>query len=245
MRQLLPVFRDPVDAYEVYRPQDPPASLVRVNMVASADGAATDERGRTEGLTGPGDQWLFRVLRALADGILVGAGTVRAEGYGPHRVHPELVERRLADGRDRPARIVVVSRSLELDFGAPLFTEAASPTVVLTCEAAPADRRSSAERAAHVVVVGDEAVDLEAALTLLRTEFGLVHLLCEGGPSLNVPLFERDLVDELCLTVSPVLIGAHGPRILHQLRERQHLRLAAVCEQDGELYLRYGVGQDQ
>jgi riboflavin biosynthesis pyrimidine reductase len=241
MRLLLPDPVDPVDAYDAYRPDDPRGALLRVNMIASADGAATDEHGLTEGLTAEGDRWLFRVLRAMADGILVGAGTARAERYGPHRLHPELAERRRADGRSKPAQIVVVSRTLDLDYASPLFTEAQVPTVLLTCEASPTEARARAAHAGRVLVAGDEAVDLAEGIRLLRSELGLAHLLCEGGPSLNVPLFERGLVDELCLTVAPLLIGSHGPRILHQLGERVNLELREVYEQDGELYLRYGV----
>lgn len=240
MQQLLPDRARGVDAYEVYRPQDPQAPLLRVHMVASVDGAATDEHGRTGALGGETDTEIFRALRALADAILVGAGTVRTEGYGPHRLRADLRERRQADGRDRPAPIVVVSRSLDLDYAAPLFTEADVPTVVLTCEAAPADRRRQAERAGRVVVAGEEDVDLAAGLDRLRTDDGLAHVVCEGGPSLNVPLFAASLVDELCITLAPRLIG-EAPRILDHLDRPRDLHLMSLCEQDGELYARYAV----
>lgn len=240
MRRLLPAPTEPVDPYDAYRvPAGQP--FLRVNMVSSADGAATDERGRSGGLTGEGDQELFRTLRALADGIVIGAGTVRIEGYGPHRLRADLAERRRADGRTEPAPIVVVTRSLDLDFTAPLFTEAAVPTVVLTCDASPAGRRADAAKAARVLVAGDHEVDLAEGLRLLREELGLSHLLCEGGPTLNVPLFSADLVDELCLTLSPLLVGGSGPRILPALLGTRHLELSQLCEQDAELYLRYAL----
>lgn len=240
MQQLLPDRASGVDAYEVYRPHDPRAPLLRVHMVASVDGAATDEHGRTGALGGETDTEIFRALRALADAILVGAGTVRTEGYGPHRLRADLRERRQADGRDEPAPIVVVSRSLDLDYASPLFTEADVPTVVLTCEAAPGDRRRQAERAGRVVVAGEQDVDLAAGLDRLRTDDGLAHVVCEGGPSLNVPLFGASLVDELCITFAPRMIG-EGPRILHELDRPRELDLLSLCEQDGELYARYAV----
>lgn len=240
MQQLLPHRVSGVEAYEVYRPLDPQAPLLRVHMVASVDGAATDEHGRTGALGAEADMEIFRALRALADAILVGAGTVRTEGYGPHRVRADLRERRQADGRALPAPIIVVSRSLELDYAAPLFTEAEVRTVVLTCEAAPADRRREAERAGRVVVAGEEEVDLAAALERLRTDDGLAHVVCEGGPTLNVPLFGASLVDELCITFAPRMIG-EGPRILHELDRAHELDLLSLCEQDGELYARYAV----
>ena len=241
MRQLLPVPAHDVTAYEAYRPADPFAPFLRVNMVASVDGAATDEHGRTGELGGDGDHELFRALRALADAIVVGAGTVRAEGYGPHRMPARLRELRAADGRPDPAPIVVVSRSLDLDFGAPLFAEAATATVVVTCEAAPAQRRRLAAQAGRLLVAGDEQVDVAAAVEGLRTELGLGCLLCEGGPTLNDALFAAGVVDELCLTVTPRLVGA-GRRILHELPRPEGVALVALYEQDGELYTRYAVG---
>jgi riboflavin biosynthesis pyrimidine reductase len=239
VRQLLPVPLEKADPYEVYRPDDPAAPLLRVNMVASVDGAATDAQGRAGGLAGPGDQEVFRTLRALADGILVGASTVRIEGYGPHRLRADLARRREADGRAGPAPIVVATRSLGLDFASPLFTEARTPTIVLTCAVAPADRRRMAERVARVLVVGGADVDLRRAVAVLRSECGLAHLLCEGGPTLNAGLFGAGLVDELCLTTAPTLAGAGRLRIVAEPVDIRPLVLLSACEQDGELYLRY------
>lgn len=225
--------------WDVYRPDDPGAALLRVNMVVSADGAATDERGHSEGLGGDGDGEVFRTLRAQADAILVGAGTVRAEGYGPYRLRADLAERREGEGRSRAAPIIVVTRSLDLDLDAPLFTEARTPTIVLTCAAAPEERRHAAARVGRVLVVGNDDVELPAALAELRTELGLAHLLCEGGPTLNAPLFQSSLVDELCLTVAPRLIGGTGPHLIRGLGGLADLGLLSLCEHDGELLARY------
>jgi riboflavin biosynthesis pyrimidine reductase len=238
MRQLLPEAVAAVDPYDLYRRG---AAPLRVNMVASADGAASDERGRSGGLGGDGDRRLFQVLRALADGILVGAGTVRTERYGPHRPDETLAARRRAEGRAAVAPIIVVSRSLDLDFSSRLFTAAGAPTTVLTCASAPADRRKAAERAGLLVIAGDKEVDLALGIRRLRDELGLRQLLCEGGPTVNTGLFSAGLVGELCLTLSPTLIGRTGPRILAGLEHRVGLRLLSVCEQDAELYLRYRV----
>lgn len=240
MRQLLPAPADDVDVYDIYRPQDPHTAFLRVNMVATLDGSATDEHGRTGKLGRRGDHEIFRALRALADAIVVGAGTVRVEGYGPHRVAGHLRDRRAADGRALPAPIVVVSRSLDLDFAAPLFSEATVATVVVTSDAAPADRLRVAQRCARVLVCGDQRVDVGQAVARLRSELGLSSLLCEGGPSLNDELFAAGAVDELCLTVTPRLVGS-GPRILHDLARPADLELVGLCEADGELYTRYAV----
>ena len=241
MRRLLPDPADPVAVYDAYRPVDPHAPLVRLNMVMAADGAVVDRAGRAGGLGGPADRAVFRSLRALADAVLVGAGTIRVEGYGPHRLPPELAARRRRDGRATPAAIVVVSRSLDLDYRSRLFTQAATPTVVLTCAAAPAERRARAQAAARVLVAGRERVDLAAGLRLLRDELGLAAIVCEGGPRLNTALLRAGCVDELCLTLAPSLAGGRLRGLARDLDAAVELELLSVCEQDAELFLRYRV----
>lgn len=240
MRRLLPDPADPVDVYDAYRIDDE-RPVLRLNMVLSADGRATDRNDRTADLGGEGDHEVFRTLRALADGIIAGAGTVRAERYGPHRLRADLAERRAAAARPMPAPIIVVSRSLELDYDSPLFTEAATPTIVLTCDAAPENLRAEAANAGVLVVAGETEVDLPVAVRILRERFGLMHLLCEGGPSLNGVLLDAGLVDELCLTLAPTLVGTPGPTLVNQISTTTQLDLLHVLESDGELYLRYSV----
>jgi riboflavin biosynthesis pyrimidine reductase len=241
MRQLLPPPPDPradADPYSLYRTDAP--GVVRINMVASADGVVVDADGSSGTIGGVGDRTVFRTLRALADVIVVGAATVRAEGYGPHRVTAELADRRAADGRTKPAAMAVVSRSLDLDWTAPLFTSAVTPTIVLTCAAADATRRRAAETAVDVVEVGGEAVEPARALAALR-ERGMASVLVEGGPSLNTAWFAAAVVDELCLTVSPALLGGAGPRLAGDLAHRIDLSLLTALVDDDELYLRYEV----
>jgi riboflavin-specific deaminase-like protein len=239
VRQLLPILRDEADLYDVYRPEEPSAPLLRLNMIATVDGAVRDEHGRTGGLAGEGDREVFRTLRALADGILVGAGTVRVESYGPHRLRSDLARRREADGRPMPAPIVVVSRSLAFDLSAPLFSEAGTPTVVVTCEAASARQRRAIERVGRLIVAGEQDVDLPRALAALRSELGLAHLLCEGGPTLNAGLLAGRLVDELCLTYAPILAGPGQLSLVAGSITAQQLKLVSLCQQDNELYTRY------
>lgn len=225
MRQLLPVTvaDDPLAVYDVEGP------LLRLNMVASLDGIVVDEAGRSGSLGGEGDRQVFLHLRDSADVIMAGAGTVRVEGYGPHRPRRE---------RD-PAPIVVVTRQAFLDPGLRVFTEARTPTIVLTAESAPANRVAALEKVADVVRVGADSVDLAAGLRRLRGR-GLQHVLCEGGPGLNASLFAAGLVDELCLTLSPVIVGAEGRgRLAADLEGRRDLRLASALEHEGELLLRY------
>jgi riboflavin-specific deaminase-like protein len=240
IRQLLPSAVEAIEAYEVYRPDDPRAPLVRINMVTTADGCIIDEDGRSGSIGGDGDREVFRSLRALADAIVVGAGTVREEGYGPHRLPARLAAARAADGRPEPAPIVVVSASAGLDYASPLFTAAATPTVVVTCDAAPTERKEAAARAGRLLVAGDDTVGPADLVRLLRDELDLAHLLVEGGPSLNAGLLDAGLVDELCITVAPVVLGEHGPRLAGPLSRRRELALLSVCSADGEMYLRYG-----
>jgi riboflavin-specific deaminase-like protein len=238
MRQLLPFPADDVQPYDIYG-ADQPTRLVRINMVASVDGRITDDDGTSGGLGGDGDFQVFRALRALADGILVGAGTARAEGYGPHRLPRELAERRRQDGRPAPAAVIVVSQSLDLDERSRLFAEAVTPTTVLTCASSPKDRRDALAEVGRVVVAGDEHVDLAAGLRRLADDDGIERVVCEGGPWLNTTLLDAGLADELCLTVAPQLTGTAGSGIVAPPAPAARLELRSACEQDGELYLRY------
>ncbi len=191
---------------EAYR--YPADRWLRVNFVQSADGAASVE-GLSGGLSSPGDKRVFGILRVLADVIVAGSGTVRAENYKPARARPALAG--LRSGRPAAAPIAVVTQSLDLDLGSPLFTEAApeSRTIVITCAASDAGRRAAAARVADLIVAGENTVDLGAALDALADR-GLRRVLAEGGPHLFGDLDQAGLVDELCLSVSP-LLASPGP----------------------------------
>ncbi|MFF0308313.1 pyrimidine reductase family protein [Streptosporangium sp. NPDC004379] len=210
---------------------------LRLNMVASADGGTWLD-GLSGGLSGRGDRKVFGVLRGLADVVLAGAATVRAEGYGP--VKPRRSWEALRAGRTAAPPIAVVTASLELDLSGPLFAEAGpdARTIVVTCEAAPRGRREEAARHAEVIVAGRERVDLALAVGELG-ERGLGRVLCEGGARLNAQIAAAGLVDELCLTVSPLMIGGDAARILHGPASSTRLRLAHVLEDEGFLLTRY------
>jgi riboflavin biosynthesis pyrimidine reductase len=204
---------------------------VRANFVSSADGAVAVE-GKSAPLGNDADRRLFQVLRSLADVVLVGAGTARKENYGGARS---------ADDRSPPP-IAVVSRSLDLDPAARLFTDTQVRPIVVTCAAAPHDQREGLSDVADLVVAGDAEVDLADALDQLARR-GLRHVLCEGGPSLLGSLAQVGLLDELCLTLSPVLAGGDAGRIIAGYHPRavgsMHLRHALV---DGDhLFLRYST----
>jgi riboflavin biosynthesis pyrimidine reductase len=224
MRQLLPTVVDPVDPAAVYGdlPVATGRPAVRLNMIASVDGATT-LAGVSGGLGGRADHALFAVLRSLADGVLVAAGTVRAERYGPS-----------------PTPIAVVSRSLRLDWDAPFFTAQVARPILITVAQVPADQLARAAGVADVVVAGDRDVDLARALGAL-SDRGWRAVLAEGGPTLNAQLARAGLLDELCLTLAPRLAGGGAKRILDGpgLPASAGLGLCSACEQDEFLFLRY------
>ena len=212
---------------------------VRLNMVASADGSAT-AGGRSGGLGGRADKQVFATLRTLADAILVGAGTVRAEQYGPVRFSDAVRARRRQAGLAEIPPIALVTASAGLDWSRPFFTEAEVRPIVITVNGAPADNLALAHDAADVIMAGDTDVDLVNAVAQLRAR-GFTSILAEGGPTLGGQLTAVGLLDELCLTLSPKLIGGDGPRILNGpvLPEPTQLDLVHLLEEDGFLFLRY------
>jgi riboflavin biosynthesis pyrimidine reductase len=245
MRQLLPEPAAEVDPLDVYGdwPHASGRPGVRLNMIESADGAAV-VGGLSGGLGGPADHRVFMALRSLADVVLVAAGTVRAEGYGPARLPGPLMERRVAAGRPPLPRLAIVSHSLDLDWDSALFREPDRPPIVLTGSAAPADARERGAAVAEIVAAGEDGADLPRALATLG-ERGARAVLAEGGPGLNAQLAAAGLIDELCLTLSPRLAGGgEARRILagHALPAPRPLTVRSLCEEDGFLFVRYGVG---
>lgn len=235
MRQLLPTAADSVDLHEAYAyPDDAP--WVRANMVASLDGSAVKD-GRSGGLGGPADKEVFGVLRSLCDAVVVGAGTARAEGYRAPRAKDVDADRRSAHGQRAAPVLVLVSRGLELDPASDLFT-GTERTVVVASGSADRTARDRLSEVADVVVAGDDEVDLAAAFDALA-ERGFHRLLCEGGPSLLADVAAAGRLDELCVTISPQLVGGDGPRIVHGAELDLAVRPALLLERDGVLLARY------
>jgi len=224
LRQLFPEFADPVEPLDVYRelPVVGSRPAVRLNMIGSVDGATAVD-GRSGGLGGPADRKVFAALRSLADVVLVAAGTVRAENYGPAAVP-----------------IAVVSGSLRLDWDAPFFTAAMARPIVVTSGRAAAEALKQAEAVADVLIAGDADVDLTQAVTQLG-ERGFAHVLAEGGPTFNGTLAAAGLLDELCLSFAPLLVSGEAKRILAgpPLQPPPELTLHSLCEEDGYLFFRY------
>jgi riboflavin biosynthesis pyrimidine reductase len=242
VRQLYPESLgevDPLVAYGRLGPLDSGRPAVRVNMIASIDGASS-AGGLSGALGGPADRALLATLRSLADIILVGASTARAEHYGPARLSESARARRRALGLSEVPPIAVITRSCRLDWATPFFVAAeARPVVVTVAAAAQSDRDQGAE-VADVVLAGDENVEMDKALAALA-ERGIGNVLMEGGPSLIGQLATAGLVDEFCLTVSPTLLSGDAQRILTGpgLDPRTSLRLATLFCDDAFVFLRY------
>jgi riboflavin biosynthesis pyrimidine reductase len=211
---------------------------VRVNFVSSIDGAATRD-GRSGGLSGPADKRLFELLRRVSDVVMVGAGTVRDEGYGPMRVSDASAAWRGSHGRPPHPVFAIVTGRLDLDPASPIFTTAPVRPIVLTTERATgADRFAEV---ADVVIAGSAQVDPATAVAALR-ERELTRILCEGGPSLFGSLLAADAVDELCVTISPSLEAGDARRISDGDAPPRDMRLASVLRSGETLLLRYGRG---
>lgn len=224
-------------SYEVPRPARDERPWVLLNLVVSADGHASID-GRVAQLTSPTDQTLFHHLRGLSDVILVGAATVRAEKYGPVRVSDSAAVRRETEGqRERPT-LAIVSRSLDLDIDA--IAVPGQPVVVLTCAVSNETRRAHVKQFADVIVVGDDRVDLQQALALLHQR-GARVVLCEGGAVLNSELAQAGLVDEVCVTVAPVLGGDPSTLSGAALPRAVRMQLQHAHEVDGNVFLRWLV----
>jgi riboflavin biosynthesis pyrimidine reductase len=243
MRQLLPDASDDVDldlAY-AYPREVADRAWVRANMVASVDGSAQLD-GRAGSLGTPADRRVFGVLRGLADVVLVGSATVKAEGYRPAKPKESYAAQRTASGQPVAPAMAVVSRRLQFSPDDPIFCDAAVRSIVVTTtDSDPAQRAALAE-VADVIVAGEVAVDLRLTATELARR-GLPRVLCEGGPAVLASVAHAGALDELCLTVTPMLVAGSGSRILRGdwLDPVQRLQLAHLLEEDGTLLARYLV----
>jgi riboflavin biosynthesis pyrimidine reductase len=218
-----------------------PPDGVRANMIFSLDGAASFD-GRAGPLSGSLDQQLLLALRGYADVVLVGAGTARAENYGPVRLTgAQCSFRRDRWGLSDPPSIAVVSQSGKLP--ASLFDDPAQTPIVATSSTAAARQRFEADLRPEVMIAGVDTVDMPAIVTALGSR-GMRRILCEGGPTLLDELVLGDLVDEMCVTIAPKLAGtsqsiaSYG--LTRQLPTPTALSLHHVLTHQGYLFLKYG-----
>ena len=219
---------------------------VRANMVVTVDGRAQARNGLTHDISPVEDKVVFSHLRADSDVVLVGAGTVRSEGYNALRPRPTWRDSRVAQGRTPAPILAIVSASLDFDLDSDPFTaartepEVARP-IILTTGHAPTERRIELEEVADVIVCGDEHIDPHRLLGSLEDR-GLTRILCEGGPTLLTDMVVAGAIDELDLTISPMLLMHPSGGLLADVTASiTKLRLAHVLEAESTLMLRYLV----
>ncbi|MFI1912220.1 pyrimidine reductase family protein [Nocardia sp. NPDC020380] len=226
-------------------PAGPAEPYIRVNFISSIDGAVTVD-GRSGGLGTPADRRVFGVLRDLADVIVVGAGTARAENYGAAHTDSHLRTRLHHHGfggapDGAPPRIAVVTATATLDPGSKLFTDhGARPMVITTTSASAANKQALIDAGAEIVEAGDTSVTAKGLKDALA-ERDLRRVLCEGGPSLFGDLITAGEVDELCLTVSPMLVAGTERRIAvspNAMPTPMHCR-HLICDADGTILSRW------
>jgi riboflavin biosynthesis pyrimidine reductase len=215
---------------------------VRGNMIASLDGGATAD-GKSGGLAGKGDRAVFSQMRHAADVILVGASTVRIENYSGAQLPVAARQARQRRGQAEVPPIAVITRSGDLDPSALLFTRTEVPPLILTSARTVGDTRHRLGAVAEVIDTSGadpNSADPTVILNVLA-ERGLFRVLAEGGPLFLGSLIENGLMDELCLTVAPILVGGASKRIVtglgdvHTKMRRAHL----LADDDGYLYTRY------
>jgi riboflavin biosynthesis pyrimidine reductase len=210
------------------------------NMITTADGRAT-LGGRTAAISSDTDRDMFHAIRTQVDAVMVGIATIAIEGYGPLARRPEVRRRRAELGLPEVPLACTATRSMELPVQAPLFQDPESRIVVLTNsdrEPAPCPAEVIVER-----LPGPE-LDLAAGVMALRERHGVRAMLHEGGPTLLAAVLEQRLVDELFLTISPMLVGGGEPSVVEGTAFVQpvDLDLLSALLHEGYLYLRYAVG---
>jgi riboflavin biosynthesis pyrimidine reductase len=205
-----PTLQALADLYAYPQPM-PPRGWVRANMVSTLDGSASGGDGRSGSVSSPVDKAVFGVLRGLADAVLVGAGTVRAEGYHAPTARTAFADRRRSLAQHPAPSLAIVTRTGDVPTDTGLFG-GDSPTYLVTTANADLARLRSLAGREHVIVAGDDDLDVPDAVHVLASR-GLGRILLEGGPHLLGSAMAAGCVDELCLTWSPLLVAGTGPRI--------------------------------
>lgn len=233
------VFETLMGAQPAPQPASDGRPAVVANMVQTVDGRISQD-GRSATLGGPADTGVLMLLRAWSDAVLVGSGTLTAEGYGRPLPDSAARERRESDGRTPEPLICVVSRRLELSPTIALFQDPAARVVILTAS----DRDLPPVPAAvEYLRAGDGGFDLEDMLRRLRAEHQVELVVSEGGPTLNAQLLDAGLLDELWLALHPALAGPSGEGRLFGgdgPADRHELALRAVATAGDFAWIRYG-----
>ncbi len=258
--QIFPTSKKDINLSELYEIQklnfikEKGRSWVVLNMICSLDGSATCA-GLSGKLGGAGDKLIFNSLRAGADFILAAANTVRQEKYSLPDVSEEVAARRLSRGQAARARLVVISASLSFPEDAGFLKQSASSQentssqenassredmpIIYTTVDAPASLKDALRPNAEIREAGEKSVNLSQVASELGEQGNMI--LVEGGPSLNGQLAELNLIDEICLTVSPLIVTGMGTRIFKSPEEfLRPMELSSVLvDEQGTLFLRW------
>jgi len=237
---LVGPWTGPVDARGLARAYAWPAgsTWLRAMMLTTLDGASAGPDGRSRSISGPSDRAVLAEVRRLADVVLIGAGTLRAEHYAPIRADAAAVDERRSQGLADAPVLAVVSASLDLPWEDALFAgEAAVRPLVVTSPGADRDRLERAREHADVVVAGG-ALEPDALLEALHGR-GLRRVVCEGGPRLLAALTGAGLVDEADITLAPLFVGGGQIVTGHPTHAPTAFHLAHVIESDGFLFTRF------
>ena len=206
-------------------------------MLTTLDGAIAGADGLSGSISSATDRLIFSEVRRLADAVLVGAGTIRAERYNPLKAKPEYQEARAAAGLQPASVVVIVSRTLDLPWQDPLFHESSQQPIVLTTTHDSSSHELNRAQA-HADV--QQIPDLEA-----RTIIGAMHarglsrIVCEGGPSLLTQMAAADLIDEYDITLAPILAGNGHGIVNGPLGEVKRLHLAHAITDEGFVFTKY------
>jgi riboflavin biosynthesis pyrimidine reductase len=238
MRWLVPGVPSSVELSDAY--DWPQPRWVRACMVMGLDGSIAGPDGLSGSISSSTDRAVLSAIRRFADAYLVGAGTVRTERYSAVRSQPEAIERRLAAGQAAAPTLAIVSATCRFDWEDAEFTASDNQPIVLTVQSSDPADRAAAARWCEVVVVGEERVEPGAALAALADR-GLTRVTCEGGDSLLTEMVRADALDEVDLTLAPVVAASArparpGPAALAGMRLHQ------LLEDDGFLFARYFRG---
>lgn len=238
LKQLWPIAKEEVSLFDAYATTSKnDTTYLRINMVSSIDGAISI-KGKAIELSSDIDRVVFHSLRSFTDLVLVGAGTMRIEEYKPVSLTIEEQSKRIERNQKAIPPIAVVTRSGEFNFTTDFFSKAVTKPIIITTEIGA--RVAQNNGLADIIICGKSQVDLNFAIKELNL-LGYKNILCEGGPSLNADLLKENLVDELCLTINPILVQGDGKRIFDGpiIDTPKSFKISNIFTQNDQLFFRY------
>ncbi len=240
--QVYPSWVQDIDPLDVYlddeRLAPPNRPYLLINMIASLDGASTI-KGLSGDLANAADRQVLLALRACCDWILVGAGTANAERYRSPRTNTATSQRRLQLGFDATPRLAIVTASGNVDPNAPALRHSSNPPTLIIC-GQKANHQHLADLNAEVVCLPTPQPAPQEVLGALHERNAKV-VLCEGGPRWNASLLHTDLIDEICVSISPILVGGTSARIITNTQDSlpTNMGLDRLLVEDDYLFTRY------